>query len=94
RTVIIVPFVLQIVGTVGLVGYLSYRQGHQEIYNIATQLQLEVKNRIDRHLDSYLAIPSQLNQTNIDAYELRLLNFSDFKRTGQYFWRQVQAFQC
>ncbi len=92
RTVLIVPFVLQIVGTVGLVGYLSYRQGHQEIYNIATQLQLEVKNRIDRHLDSYLAIPSQLNQTNIDAYELRLLNFSDFKRTGQYFWKQLQVF--
>ncbi len=92
RTVIIVPFVLQIVGTVGIVGYLSYRNGRAEVKELATQLQLEVKSRIDQHLDSYLAIPSQLNQINVDAYELKLLNFYDFKRTGQYFWKQLQVF--
>jgi len=29
RTVIIVPFVLQLVGSVGLVGYLSFRNGQK-----------------------------------------------------------------
>ena len=92
RTVLIVPFVLQIVGTVGLVGYLSYRNGHEEVENLATQLQLEVDSCIEHHLDTYLAIPSQLNKINVDAYEIRLLNFLNFKSTGQYFWRQLQVF--
>ncbi|HEY9604227.1 MAG TPA: ATP-binding protein, partial [Allocoleopsis sp.] len=92
RTVLIVPFVLQIVGTVGLVGYLSYRNGHEEINHLATQLQLEIQSRIDQRLDSYLAIPSQLNKINVDAYELKLLDFFNFKSTGQYFWRQLQVF--
>lgn len=92
RTVLIVPFVLQIVGTVGLVGYLSYRNGHEEVNHLATQLQLEIKSRIDQRLDSYLAVPSQLNKINVDAYELKLLDFFNFKSTGQYFWRQLQVF--
>src|SRR3569832_1588592 len=92
RTVLIVPFVVQIVGTVGLVGYLSYKNGYQEVSNLATQLQLEINSRINQHLDSYLAIPSQLNKINVDAYELKLLNFFDFKITWQYFWKQLQFF--
>ncbi|HBB33226.1 MAG TPA: hypothetical protein DDZ80_10645 [Cyanobacteria bacterium UBA8803] len=92
RTVLIVPFILQIVGTVGLVGYLSFKSGNKEVNNLVTQLQLEAKSRIEQHLDSYLALPAQLNKINVDAYELRLLNFSDFKSTGQYFWRQLQVF--
>jgi hypothetical protein len=83
RTVLIVPFVLQIVGTVGLVGYLSYKNGYQEVSNLATQLQLEINSRINQHLDCYLAVPSQLNKINVDAYEVKLLNFLDFKITGQ-----------
>ncbi|HEY9830110.1 MAG TPA: PAS domain S-box protein, partial [Stenomitos sp.] len=92
RTVLIVPFVLQIVGTVGLVGYLSYKNGYHEVSHLATQLQLEINSRIAQHLDSYLAVPSQLNKINIDAYELKLLNLFDFKSTGQYFWKQLHTF--
>ena len=31
RLVLVLPFVLQIVGAVGLVGYLSYRSGQQAV---------------------------------------------------------------
>ncbi|HEY9650058.1 MAG TPA: cache domain-containing protein, partial [Coleofasciculaceae cyanobacterium] len=92
RTVLIVPFVLQIVGTVGLVGYLSYRNGQQAVNNLASQLMNEVSSRIDLHLDTYLALPHQINQINLDAVETGLLDLQNFSQVGAYFWKQMQVF--
>jgi len=36
RTVLIVPFVLQILGAVGIVGYLSFRNGQQAVNDLAS----------------------------------------------------------
>ena len=45
RTVLIVPFVLQIVGAVGLVGYLSWRNGQQAVNDVASKLRREISDR-------------------------------------------------
>ncbi len=92
RTVLIVPFVLQIFAAVGLTGYLSFRNGQQAVNKLATRLQSEQSDRIDRHLDTYLATPNQINQINLDAIDLGLLNLNDFQTTGRYFWKQMQVF--
>jgi signal transduction histidine kinase/DNA-binding response OmpR family regulator len=92
RYVLIVPFILQIFGAVGLVGYLSYQNGHKAVRQLATQLENEICDRIEQHLDSYLTTPKQINQINLDAIELGLLNLADFKTTGNYFWKQMQVF--
>jgi hypothetical protein len=47
RTVLIVPFVLQMAGTVGLVGYLSFRNGQQAVNDVASQLRNEISDRIE-----------------------------------------------
>ncbi|WP_287295851.1 hypothetical protein, partial [Moorena sp. SIO2C4] len=41
-TVLIVPFVLQIFTAVGLVGYLSFRNGEKAVNKLALQLQSEI----------------------------------------------------
>ncbi|QMS87765.1 response regulator [Nostoc edaphicum CCNP1411] len=92
RYVLIVPFILQIFGAVGLVGYLSYQNGQKAVKELATQLENEICDRIEQHLDSYLTTPKQINQINLDAVELGLLNLSDFETTGKYFWKQMQVF--
>ncbi|WP_118168288.1 ATP-binding protein [Nostoc sphaeroides] len=92
RYVLIVPFILQICGAVGLVGYLSYQNGQKAVTELANQLENEICDRIEQHLDSYLTTPKQINQINLDAIELGLLNLSDFKTTGNYFWKQMQVF--
>ncbi len=92
RYVLIVPFILQICGAVGLVGYLSYQNGQKAVKELATQLENEICDRIEQHLDSYLTTPNQINQINLDAVELGLLNLSDFQTTGNYFWKQMQVF--
>ena len=42
RLLLIVPFVLQIVGAVGLVGYLSYRSGQKAVEDMAKPLMVEI----------------------------------------------------
>ncbi|MGB3534704.1 MAG: ATP-binding protein [Microcoleaceae cyanobacterium] len=92
RLLLIVPFVLQLFAAVGLTGYLSLRNGQKAVNDLETQLQNEVSNRIDQHLDDYLKTPHTINQINADAVELGLLNLQDFKTTGHYFWKQMQEF--
>jgi sigma-B regulation protein RsbU (phosphoserine phosphatase) len=92
HTALVVPFILQIVAAVGLVGYLSLRNGQQAVTDLANQLMTEVSNRTDQQLNDYLSIPHRINQINIDAIETGLLNLENFDRTGRYFWKQVQAF--
>jgi len=92
RLVLVIPFVVQIMAAVGLVGYLSFRNSQQAVNDLAHQLMDNASNLVDQHLDSYLATPHQLNQLNVDAIELGILNLQDFNSTGQYFWKQMRVF--
>jgi signal transduction histidine kinase/CheY-like chemotaxis protein len=90
--ILVVPFVLQIFGAVGLVGYLSYRNGQQAVNDLANRLMDKSNGLVSERLNSYLEIPQKINQVNLDAVELRLLNLNDFQKTGHYFWRQLQSY--
>ncbi|MBW4671375.1 MAG: HAMP domain-containing protein [Cyanomargarita calcarea GSE-NOS-MK-12-04C] len=92
RTILIVPFILQIFGAVGLTGYLSLRNGQEAVNNLANRLTSEISSRIDQHLDSYLTTPNQINQLNANAIKLRMLNLKNFPQLGQHFWQQMQVF--
>ena len=92
RTVLIVPFVLQTFGAVGVVGYLSFKNGQQAVNDVATQLRGEITNRIDLNLKSYLAIPHQVNQSNAVALDLGQLNLDNLVGLERHFWQQIQIF--
>lgn len=92
RLILIVPFVLQIFAAVGLVGYLSFRNGQKAVNHLAEQLMSQASNQVDRQLDNYLAMPHKINQINSNAVQIGLLKLHDFKNTGRYFWQQMQVF--
>lgn len=92
RLVLVIPFVVQLMAAVGLVGYLSFKNGQQAVNDLAHQLMDKASNLVDQHLDSYLATPHQINQLNLDAIELGLLNLKDFQSTGKFFWKQMRVF--
>jgi hypothetical protein len=73
RTVLIVPFILQIVGAVGLVGYLSFRNGQKAVNNLASQLMSEVSLRVEQNLQAYVTTPHQINQSKLDAVKARVV---------------------
>ena len=91
--VLIAPFVLQTFAAVSLVGYLSFRNGQHAINDLAQQLQQEVGARVNQHLDSYLDLPHQINEINLDAIDRGLLDPKDIKSAGRYFWKQSQVFK-
>ncbi|MEG4502741.1 ATP-binding protein [Microcoleus sp. F6_B4] len=92
RIVLIVPFVLQIVGAVGLVGYLSFKNGQKAVNNLASQLMSEVSLRVEQNLQVYLTTPHQINQTKLDAVKLGLLKMDNLSAWEKYLWRQVQLY--
>jgi len=67
--VLIVPFILQTFSAVGLVGFLSFRNGQKAVNRLALDLSAEVGDRVEQHLDSYLGLPHNLAQINVDALE-------------------------
>jgi PAS domain S-box-containing protein len=92
QLVLIIPFVLQILGAVGLVGYLSFKNGETVVQDLSEQLMKRTSSEVDHHLDAYLSIPHKVNQINADAIRMGLLNVRDRKTIGKYFWHQLQAY--
>ncbi|NEQ43232.1 MAG: HAMP domain-containing protein [Leptolyngbya sp. SIOISBB] len=62
------PVLVQIFVAVGLVGYLSFRNGQQAVQVLASQLRSEVSARIQGELQSYFGNPHAVNRLNATAF--------------------------
>jgi signal transduction histidine kinase len=91
--VLVLPFTLQIMGVAGLISWLSFKNSQNAVDDLAEQLSNEISDRIDQQLDSYLATPKEMNKINREMIDLKMLDLTDFKATGQYFWRQAQIYK-
>ena len=87
---LVVPFVAIIVGTVGMVSYLSYQSGQQEIENLASQLLRQTSERISDRLNNYLQVSQQVVATNDLAVKQETLNIKDKEKLRQQLWQQMQ----
>ncbi len=90
--ILVVPFVVQICMAVGVVGLFSFRNGQQAVGELATRLSGEISDRISTRLDNHLKIPPQINQINIDAVKLGILNLKNFQQTGHFFGKQLDLY--
>jgi signal transduction histidine kinase/DNA-binding NarL/FixJ family response regulator len=92
RLILIVPFILQILGAVGLVGYLSYRSGQKAVEDIAVSLMSEIGDRIEQNLNSYLKAPEQVVQTNASLIRQGMLDYQNLPALQKHFAQQLQIF--
>lgn len=67
RSVLVVPFVVQIFVAVGLTGWLSLRNGQQAVNDVASQLRREITARIDQQLQTDLNTPHRVNTLSVEA---------------------------
>ena len=88
--VIVVPFVVQIVGAVGLVGYLSDRSGQESVHKLANRLQNEINVRVTEKTTTYLQTIDQINKNNISALHRGTWSFDDFSSQERQAWEQMQ----
>ncbi|MDJ1184669.1 PAS domain S-box protein [Roseofilum sp. BLCC_M143] len=65
--VLTLPWIAQILAVVGLVGYLSFRNGQKVVNDLALQLRSELTARIEQKLQSYLETPHNINRLNANA---------------------------
>ncbi|MEG4988805.1 PAS domain S-box protein [Microcoleus sp. BR0-C5] len=92
RIVLVVPFALQTFAAVGLTGWLSLRNGRIAVNDVAAQLRAEVTSRIQQHIYTYIKTPHQINQLNLDAIRLGILNVQDADNLQRYFSKQITTF--
>ena len=91
-TVLIVPFILQIFGTVAIVGYLSFRSSQKAVNEVVSELRNEISVRIEQHLSNYLQTPHLINKNNLRLAQTDLLNINNQDKLARHFWQQKQVF--
>lgn len=92
RGLLIIPFILQLGITTGLIGYWSFRNGQKTINELVVNLQNQAIKQIDQHLNSYLANARHLNELNASTINSGLINPSDQDSLGQFFWQQAKLY--
>lgn len=93
KWVLILPFVLQILGAVTLVGYLSYQSGKQSVEHLANDLLEEISGRVSDRLKTYLEMPQMLIEQNKRALEAGEINWNDFDALEAHFFREIEQFE-
>jgi class 3 adenylate cyclase/HAMP domain-containing protein len=84
RTILSVPFILQMSATVSLVGYASFRNGQQAVHDLAFQLRNELIARINQQLQTYISIPHAMNRLNANALTEGEIDFVSDQRVNQF----------
>ncbi len=92
RAILVGPFVLLIVGTVGLTSLLAWRNGEHAVNDLALQLRDQVSTQVKMYLSHFLEKPNLINQFNAKAVKLGQIKLEDPAGLEHYLWNQIQLF--
>ncbi|MEG4456080.1 adenylate/guanylate cyclase domain-containing protein [Microcoleus sp. N9_A1] len=92
QILLIVPFVVQTVGAVAVVGYLSYRNGQKAVNDVATQLRNDTSDRIKENLTYLVAIPFQCFENYDTALSQNRIDLNNGRDVEKFLWGQLPAF--
>ncbi|MGL5876161.1 MAG: HAMP domain-containing protein, partial [Xenococcaceae cyanobacterium] len=85
QVILIVPFVLQIFGTVSIIGYLSFRNGQQTVNDLGKQLVEQLSDRVYHHIEDFLQQPHQVHHNIVSAINSDNLNPENLQQLQCYF---------
>ena len=89
HTTLVIPFLLQIIAAVGLVGYFSFRNGNKAVEELANQLIKEKSARIERHVLDYFDKPQTLVKMTHAGIQSGNLELNNFDSLRSFFWHVV-----
>ncbi len=90
RTILVVPFVLQIVTAVSIVGYLSLRSGQQSVNDLVSEFQVSTAKRVEQNIQAYLESSQFLNRIHAANVNSGDLNPDDFDQLRRYFLNHLK----
>uniref|UniRef100_B8HV59 histidine kinase n=1 Tax=Cyanothece sp. (strain PCC 7425 / ATCC 29141) TaxID=395961 RepID=B8HV59_CYAP4 len=88
--VLILPYVLLVTGSVGLVGYLSFKSGQQAVNHLSNHLMADVNARVNDRLNSFLQTQQQVVKVTQKTIEQGNLKPEDLQSLRAYLWQQTQ----
>jgi EAL domain-containing protein (putative c-di-GMP-specific phosphodiesterase class I)/GGDEF domain-containing protein len=92
RIILLVPLAMQVVATMGAVGYVSWRNERQTLEDLAKQFIEENQQQVKQHLQTFFSEPLALVRMNAEAIEVEHWDSQDSEAMHRYFDRQMQAF--
>ncbi|NET71528.1 MAG: HAMP domain-containing protein, partial [Sphaerospermopsis sp. SIO1G2] len=92
RLILIIPFVLQLLASVGLVGYLSYRSGHEAVENLSEQLMNKLEDEVNLYIQQYLQTAMQINRMNIEAIKSNQVDLNNLYQIEKLLWVRIKQF--
>ena len=92
KNIITLPFLLQILITVGLVGFFSWRNGQRGIVSVTSQLRTEVTDKVENHLESYLETPHLIVRLKQNSFKTAPSQTQDFSLLREDLWSTIQLF--
>jgi hypothetical protein len=91
RSLLLIPFVVELVGITSLVGYLSYRSCQQAVEDLAQQLTIETGHRVTQNLNDYFGIADNIVVENQTVLQLGILDWQNPSEIEQYFVSELRT---
>ncbi len=93
RPLLIIPFVLQMVSAVGIVGWLSFRSGQRSTNHLASQLREKVAHDIEHHIFNILTTATTASQLTTQTIQSEQLNLQDVRVLEDLYWNHLITFE-
>ena len=90
KWILVITFVCQVVGAVGIVGYISHRSGQRTVDDFSNQLMSQKAQEVTNILDDYFGQAQKVNQLNQTLIQSGIIDVNDTENLGKYFWQQLQ----
>jgi adenylate cyclase len=92
RTTLVALSVIQVVGSIAIVGYLANRNREKGIQDFSGQLRAEVSVRVEEEVHHYLEKPYLVNEINTQLAQQKLLQLDNPTELETYFLKQSKIF--
>jgi signal transduction histidine kinase/CheY-like chemotaxis protein len=89
QLLLVAPFVLQIFAAVGIVGYLSFRNGQDSVNRLAAQVRSNIGSQIEQELDSYLSNARKISQSTANLVSKDVADAENLDQINQLMWSQI-----
>ncbi|MEM8542638.1 MAG: diguanylate cyclase [Cyanobacteria bacterium P01_H01_bin.119] len=90
RWVLIAPFVVEVIVSTGLIGWLSFRSGTALAHQLALELGERVATEMETHVEEFALTHQLFLNINAAAIRTQSLSTDNLEQLESYFWQQVQ----
>ncbi|MGF1487689.1 MAG: ATP-binding protein [Prochloraceae cyanobacterium] len=93
KTILIVPFVIQVSAAVGVISYLAHVNTKKTVEDLVVQLSDRATKDLEARVISYLDKSHSIHQSIVASIDSQLLNLKDYSQIQNYFWHEVKRIE-